>query len=114
MPNLMRLQHLLNALQEDVMLRVKGIKIVDSNYQVAWVSLLRRYDNGFIRLATRIEVLIMLPSVRNCNVSDLALILDRCKEFVQGLRDLEKFDDAHDSFFVHCMVRNLDIPTKEA
>ena len=114
MPNSTRLQHLLNALQEDATLRVQWKKIIDSNYRVSWDRLLSRSDNRFIRLATQIEASIMLPSVGNRNISDLASILDRCEESVQGLRDLDQFDDAHGSFVVHCIVRKLDMPTKEA
>ena len=61
MPNSTRLQHLLNALQGDAAPRVKGMEIINSNYQVAWDRLLRRYDNRFIRLATHIEALIICP-----------------------------------------------------
>ena len=84
----------MNALQGGTALRVKGMKIIDCNYQNALNCLLRHYDNGFIRLATHIEALIMLPSVKNRNFTDLSLILDRCEESVQGLCDLDQFDDA--------------------
>ena len=55
MPKSTKLQHLLDALHGDAAQRLKGIQIVDSNYDLASERLNRRYDNKTIRLATHLE-----------------------------------------------------------
>ncbi|KAL7295069.1 hypothetical protein TKK_0011537 [Trichogramma kaykai] len=65
-PRVAKLQHLLNAVQGQAALRLKGMEITDANFEVAWQKLLRRYDNVRIRLANTLENLIQLPSVKKC------------------------------------------------
>ncbi|KAL7290925.1 hypothetical protein TKK_0015652 [Trichogramma kaykai] len=114
MPQVTKLQHLLSSLQSDAEHRVKGLLIIDSNFNVAWDRLVRRYDNLSIRLSTHLEALITLPSVRNRNARNLASLIDKAEESVQALRDLRCFEEEKSHFIVHCLLRKLDISTKEA
>ncbi|CAB0028280.1 unnamed protein product [Trichogramma brassicae] len=109
-----KLQHLLSTLQGDAEHRVRGLPILDSNFNVAWDRLVRRYDNLNIRLSTHLEVLINLPSVRNRNARDLASLIDKAEESVQALRDLKCYEEEKAHFIVHCVLRKLDTSTKEA
>ncbi|KAL7299075.1 hypothetical protein TKK_0008165 [Trichogramma kaykai] len=109
-----KLQHLLSTLQGDAEHRVRGLPILDSNFNVAWDRLVRRYDNLNIRLSTHLEALINLPSVRNRNARDLASLIDKAEESVQALRDLKCYEEGKAHFIVHCVLQKLDISTKEA
>ncbi|KAL7292649.1 hypothetical protein TKK_0013775 [Trichogramma kaykai] len=56
----------------------------------------------------------MLPSIWIPNAHDLASLIDKAEESVRALRDLNCFEDDKSQFIVHCLIRKLDVPTKEA
>ena len=99
-------------MQGDTLQRLKGIKIIDTNYQVAWERLLGRYDNRMIRFSTHFEAFIILPTVRSWNAHDSSTLLDRVEESVQALRDREQFKETA-TCIVHCIARKFNILTRE-
>ncbi|XP_014213949.1 uncharacterized protein LOC106643361 [Copidosoma floridanum] len=77
MPKAVKLQHLLSVVQGSAQQRLKGIDITDSNFDIAWEKLVRRFDNAQIRLFNHLENLINLPVVKPGNLPDLIQILDK-------------------------------------
>lgn len=112
-PKVAKLQHLLNAVQGQAALRLKNIEITDSNFDLAWEKLLRRYDNARVRLFNNVEKLINLPAVRVRNVDDLNILVDKTEEAVRALKDLDCPIDQYDNWLVHCIVRKLDPVSRE-
>ncbi|CAB0044174.1 unnamed protein product [Trichogramma brassicae] len=76
-PRVAKLQHLLNAVQGQAALRLKGLEITAANFDVAWEKLLRRYDNQRIRLYNALENLMQLPWVKSRTADELTNLIDR-------------------------------------
>ena len=87
--------------------RLKGIKIIDSNYDVAWQRLVWRYDNKQVRLSSQMESLLLLPQVRARNSKDLASLIDSAEVIVQGLTDLGWPIEKCNHFVVHHLRKVL-------
>ena len=113
MPSISKLQHLLDAVRGPAAERLKNITMVGSNFTVAWDRLNRRYDNPHLRLSSHLEALIQLNQVRPRNSNDLTALIDKAEVLVQALTDLEYPIDHSNHFVVHCMVRKLDLNTRE-
>ncbi|XP_023248115.1 uncharacterized protein LOC111643952 [Copidosoma floridanum] len=113
-PRVEKLQHLLNAVQGQAAQRLKGLDVIETNFDVAWDKLVRRYDNPRIRLFNTLENLIQLPLVKARNVQDLNDMMDQVEEAVRALRDLTCPIEHYDNWFVHCIIRKLDLNSREA
>ncbi|XP_014215940.1 uncharacterized protein LOC106644786 [Copidosoma floridanum] len=113
-PPIAKLQHLLNAVQGAAAQRLKGIELTDANFQVAWTKLTRRYDNPRVRLFNGIENLIQLPAVKARNEADLNETMDRAEKSVRALIDLGCPIEQTNYFVVHCVIRKLDLTSREA
>ena len=115
-PNLsavLKLQHLMNNVEGEAKSRLKGMKMIGSNLEVAWDKLLRRYDNPKRRLATHLDTLIHLKPASRKNVDEMNRLLDSADEAIQGLKDLDCPVEQWDNFIVHCLVCKLDADTRE-
>ncbi|XP_023248148.1 uncharacterized protein LOC111643981 [Copidosoma floridanum] len=87
-PPIAKLQHLLNAVQGAAAQRLKGIKLTDANFE--------------------------LPAVKARNVADLNETMDRAEESVRALIDLGCPIEQTNYFVVHCVIRKLDLTSREA
>ena len=112
--NISKLQHLLEAMRGPAAQRLKGIRLVGSNFKVAWDRLLRRFDNRHRRLSSHLESLIELPHIRPHNLRDLTDLIDKAEIIVEALADLDYPLDQCNHFVVHCIVRRLDVDTRES
>ncbi|KAL7288062.1 hypothetical protein TKK_0017854 [Trichogramma kaykai] len=113
-PRVAKLQHLLNAVQGPAALRLRGLEIVESNFDVAWDMLLWRYDNQNIRMFNALEHLIGLPRVKVRCAEDLTDLIDRSEEAVRSLTELQCLVKFYDIWIVHCVVRKLDANSRES
>ncbi|KAL7291876.1 hypothetical protein TKK_0014434 [Trichogramma kaykai] len=87
-PKVAKLQHLLNAVQGPVVLRLKGMEITAANFDVAWNKLVRRYNNQRIRLHNALESLMQLPLMKSRTADELTNLIDRTEEAVRSLQEL--------------------------
>ncbi|CAB0037104.1 unnamed protein product [Trichogramma brassicae] len=113
-PRVAKLQYLLNAVQGQAALRLKGLEITAANFDVAWEKLLRRYDNQRIRLYNTLENLMQLPLVKSRTADELTNLIDRIEEAVRSLQELQCPVHEYDNWIVHCVVRNLDANSRES
>ncbi|CAB0033671.1 unnamed protein product [Trichogramma brassicae] len=113
-PRVAKLQHLLNAVQGQAALRLKGLEITAANFEVAWEKLLRRYDNQRIRLYNALENLMQLPLVKSRTADELTNLIDRTEEAVRSLQELQCPVHEYDNWIVHCVVRKLDANSRES
>ncbi|KAL7291679.1 hypothetical protein TKK_0014711 [Trichogramma kaykai] len=113
-PKVAKLQHLLNAVQGPVALRLKGMEITAANFDVAWDKLIRRYDNQRIRLHNALESLMQLPLVKSRTTDELTNLIDRTEEAVRSLQELRCPVHEYDNWIVHCVVRKLDANSRES
>ena len=111
--DVMKLQHLINCVEDPAARRLKGIKIVGSNLEVAWDKLVRRYDNPKLRLSSHLENLINVAPVKRKCVQEINRLIDTAEEALQGLRDLDCPVEEWDSFIIHCVARKLNAETRE-
>ena len=88
-PAALKLQHLLSSLQGDAARRFGNLQLTSANFQVAWDTLSRRYDNRRIRLSTHLSRLISAPAVNNKVTGEITRLLDTFEESIRALRGLE-------------------------
>ena len=59
-----KLQYLFRTIKGKVAARLRGIKVTEAKFKVAWEKFTKRYDNTRKRLANPLDALIQLPTVR--------------------------------------------------
>ena len=111
--SVLKLQHLMSCVDGSAAKRLKGMKMIGSNFEVTWDKLVRRYDNPKRRLATHLDSLINLKPASRKNVEEINSLFDTVDEAIQGLKDLQCPVDSWDQIIVHCIVRKLDPSTRE-
>lgn len=109
----MKLQHLLNHVEGKAHRKLKGTKLIVSNFEVAWDKLTRWYDNLSIRASWHFESIIGLEPLKRWSAAELNRVLDTWNEAIQGFRDLDFPVDQWGRFLVYLVVRKLDRDTRE-
>lgn len=111
------MNHLINAVEGGPAARtLKGLQLIETNLDGAWDKVFRRFHNPNFRLTKYLESVISLKPIRKKNVSDLNDILDIVSSARQGLKYLDLGPDIsnHDIWFVHYVVRALNLALREA
>lgn len=112
-PNVVKLQHLLNSVEGAAKERLRGLAVTDSNFDIAWERLVKRFDNSRIRLSLFLESLINLESIKRHSIVDWNRLVDTVDIAIQGLKDLKVDVNSMDVWLVHLIVKKLDYKTKE-
>lgn len=109
-----KLHYLLSSLSDSAAKVLGRTKFEITNFEVAWEKLVRRFDNVNVRLFSHLENFMNCPSLRRRSASEMNRILDTANETVQGLRDLNCPFEHYDVWFIHIIVKKLDLQTQES
>ncbi|OXU30164.1 hypothetical protein TSAR_012719 [Trichomalopsis sarcophagae] len=112
MPVVIKFQHLLNSLEGEAADKLKGIEIIGANFQTAWDTLTRRYDNRFLRFSTHMQALTSLSSATQVSGSHLSKLLNTTNESVNTLRALGLPVKQWDVVLIHFIECKLDPATR--
>ena len=109
----LKLEHLLAALEGEAVRRVRNLEVIGDNFKVAWSAQVRRYDRKRLRLAAKMNWLFSLTPASRKEVSDLTRLLDTTHECIRALKSLDHPVNSWDDWFVYLIVCNLQPVTRE-
>ena len=108
-----KLQLLLTAVEGDAARRLSNFQVTGDNFDVAWQTLERRYDNKRLRLAVQLNRLIGMTPATSKSVREINRLLDTTNECKRALQSLGRPVEHWDDWFVQLVVCNLDSSTRE-
>ena len=91
---------------------ISGIRGTGENFQLAWDTLCRQYDNVHRRLEHQLDFLLNLPAKDEVSVDHLNLLLTAVNESITVFQDLGCSTDKWNEWLIHCVVRRLDSSTR--
>ncbi|XP_031784830.1 uncharacterized protein LOC103316094 [Nasonia vitripennis] len=112
MPLVIKFQHLLNCLEGEAAEKLKGIQIIATNFQTAWETLCRRYDNKFLRFLVQMKALSTLPSAAKEYVSHINQLLNTTNESINTFRALGRPVEHWDDVLIHFIECKLAPTTR--
>ena len=74
--SVLKLEHLISCLDGEAARRVESLQLIGSNFQVAWETLTKRYDNQRVKLSAHMRRLLNLPSATSRSATEITLRLD--------------------------------------
>ena len=108
-----KLQHLLTCVEGEAARRVSNFQLIGANFEVAWQTLERRYDNKRLRLSMQLNRLIGMKPATSKSVAEINRLLDTTNDCKRALQSLGRPVDYWDDWFVQLIVYNLDASTRE-
>lgn len=107
-----KLHYLKASVEGEAKVLLDSVSTTGANYETAWDLLLKRYNNKKILLNHHLTQIVMTPSLRRENASDLRILVDRFAKTRAVLAALECPIEQWDIWFVFFMVRSLDPTTR--
>ena len=112
MASIIKFEHLYNCLDGEAAEKLKGTKVAGENFQTAWDTLCRRYDNKYLRLYLQMETLVKLPASTSESARHLSLLLNAINESVNTFTALKRPVDKWDDFFIFFIESKLPVSTR--
>ena len=106
-----KLQLLLTGVEGDAARRLANFQVNGDNFEVAWQTLERKYDNKRLRLSMQINRMLSMTPATSTSVSEINRLLDTTTECRRALQVLGRPVEHWDDWFVQIVVRNLDRTT---
>ena len=112
-PPVFKLQYLISSLTGDAAKRLKNTQIKAANYNGAWETMLKRYDNNRVNLFAHMKSIVSCPPVSRKSETEISRVLDIMLEAKRGFANLE-FPVKHwDAWLVFHTLQKLDGATRE-
>lgn len=112
MPPVVKFQHLLNCLEGEAAEKLKGIQIIATNFQTAWETLCRRYDNKFLRFLVQMKALSTLPLSNKESVAHINQLLNTTTESINTFRALGRPVEHWNDVLIHFIECKLAPQTR--
>ena len=97
MPLILKFQHLTNVLSGDAEKQLSGIKLLGENFETAWKTLCKRYDDNRLRFTRQMNLVVNLPAAESETPSHLNNLLNVTNEskniFTALERPVEQWED---------------------
>ena len=108
-----KLQYLISSLTGDAAKRLKNTQIKAANYNGAWETMLKRYDNIRVNLFAHMKSIVSCPPVSRKFETEISRVLDVMLEAQHGFANLE-FPVKHwGAWLVFQTLQKLDGTTRE-
>ena len=111
--SVLKLDHLISCLDGEAARRVESLQLIGSNFQVAWETLTKRYDNQRVRLSAHMRRLLNLLSATSKSATEITSLLDgvavACRAFTLLGRPVQHWDD----WLVEIVTSRLDQSIRE-
>ncbi|XP_065203500.1 uncharacterized protein LOC135833661 [Planococcus citri] len=112
--DLARFEYLLDCVKGDAYERIKGIPLLEENYQTAIMQLRRRYENKRLNLRVFLTKLLRLPSVSENEPNSLRQLINLTTSTVRALENLGfQLDMLSSELISQLIVSKLDKRTRE-
>ena len=107
-----KLQFLKTSVQGSAKSTLDKLTITEANYEIAWQTLLKRYDNPRILVTQHLSTLASIPIIKREDSTALQDLMDTLNTKKAALRSLDCPVEHWDEIFVFFAVRALDPVTR--
>ena len=112
MSSIIKFQHLFNCLDGEAAEKLKGIKVTGDNFETAWETLCKRYDNKYLRFSLQMQTLVNLPSASNESVWHLSQLLNTVNESINTFTNLQRPVEKWDDILIYFLESKLAVTTR--
>ncbi|XP_062711250.1 uncharacterized protein LOC134289447 [Aedes albopictus] len=112
LPAVEKFHYLKGCLAGEARALIDPLKITRDNYQVAWQTLLKRYNNNKLLKKKQVQALIKLPSLCKESITDLHKLVDGFDRVIQTLDQIIQPADYKDLLLVELLSSRLDPTTR--
>ena len=107
-----KLHYLLNCLENNSSNCLKNLAITGENFEVAWNTLIRRFDNKRHQLSSHLNSLISAPPMNSANTTELNKLHDTFDISIRAFQHLGRPVKHWDDFLVQLFINKLDPDTR--
>lgn len=111
--NVQRLQYLKTNLTGEAAHLLRDVLITDANFNIAWESLTKHYENSRILINTYLRAIMNAPKISRESCSDLTVLLSTMTQSVRALSNLERPTNTWDDWLVYVTVHKFDPTTRK-
>ena len=112
MDSTIKFQHLSNCLDGEEAEKLRGIPPKGDNFQTAWETLCKRYDNEALRFGLQMQAIVHLPSASTESSKHLGQLLNAVNESINTFKALSRPVENWDDIFVYFIVSKLAVSTR--
>ncbi|XP_065089398.1 uncharacterized protein LOC135710677 [Ochlerotatus camptorhynchus] len=114
LPEVEKLHYLKGCLQGEPKSLIDSLKITKANYQIAWDTLLKRYNNNKLLKKKQVQSLLKLPTLSKESVSELRNFVESFERNIQTLDQIIEPADYKNLLLVNLITMRLDPYTRRA
>ncbi|XP_053686296.1 uncharacterized protein LOC128735836 [Sabethes cyaneus] len=114
LPEVEKLHYLKSSLQGEAKALIDPIKTTRGNYQIAWETLLKRYNNSKLLKKRQIQSLLNLSTVAKESGAELHALLEAFQRIVHTLDQIVQPADYKDLLLVNILITRLDGSTRRS
>ncbi|XP_065080798.1 uncharacterized protein LOC135703480 [Ochlerotatus camptorhynchus] len=112
LPDVEKFHYLKGCLSGEAKALVDPLSITKANYQVAWETLTKRYNDSKLLKRRQVQALFKLPSLAKESVSELQSLLEGFERIIQNLDQLVQPQDYKDLLLLDILGSRLDPVTR--
>lgn len=112
--NLERLHYLLSCVKSEALGSISHLNLTDSNFDIAWQTLVAQYENKRELIYTHVYTLVHLPQIHSENASDLRTLRNHANAAIQALKNLGRPTDTWDDLLVFLVSERFDQASRRA
>ncbi|XP_023248098.1 uncharacterized protein LOC111643948 [Copidosoma floridanum] len=102
-----KFQHLINSLSGEPASLLRGIEVEGDNFDTAWQTLVKRYDDKLLGCNTYIKVILEMPSASEKSVTHLNQLLSTMNESLNVFNAPAPTLSNCDALLVYCITSKL-------
>ncbi|XP_062699574.1 uncharacterized protein LOC134284609 [Aedes albopictus] len=114
LPEVEKFHYLKGCLQGEPKSMVDSLKITKANYQIAWDTLCKRYNNNKLLKKKQVQALFKLPTLSKESISELRTLVEGFDRIVQTLDQIVDPADYKNLLLVNLLTMRLDPYTRRA
>lgn len=108
-----KMQHLKAALKGDAATIISALTITDANYEIAWNTLKKRYENKRVLISHHLNKLTTMISISQDSLAKLKTMRDTLTVSVDSLKLLQCPADSWGPILIHILVQKFNVPLKK-
>lgn len=112
LPEVEKFHYLKGCLQGEPRNLIDSLQITKANYQIAWNTLLNRYNNSKQLKKRQIQSLFKLPCLSKESAADLHVLLEGFERVVQTLDQIVQPEEYKDLLLMNLLTTRLDPSTR--
>lgn len=114
LPDVEKFHYLKGCLVGEARSLIDPLAITNDNYQIAWKTLMKRYNDSKLLKRRQVQGLFKLPSLAKESAPELQLLLEGFERIIQTLDQLVQPEDYKDLLLMEIVGSRLDPITRRA